>query len=72
MSLESLVRPFQTGDLAPPRQFYPSARQPALVRMTPGLHGGSVKSATGHYHITVTFYRGKTPTEVRTSGFNVG
>lgn len=45
MSFETMVRPFQTGDSAPPRQFYPSARQPALVRFTPGLHGGSVKSA---------------------------
>jgi hypothetical protein len=64
MPLETIIRPFQTGNSTPPDRVYSSAKQPPLVVITPGRTGGSVKSGTAHVHVTATFYIPKTPTEV--------
>lgn len=64
MSLERIVRPFQTGDVSPPKPAPSSAATATQnnVVIYPG-HNGSVKTFSGSYNLTVTFYYIKKPKE---------
>lgn len=64
MSLERIVRPFQTGEVSPPR-IVPSSEATATqdnVVINPGARG-SVKTFSGSYSLTVTYYYIKKPKE---------
>ena len=64
MSLERIVRPFQTGDVSPPRPAPSSAATASQdnVKINPGKNG-NIKSFSGSYNLTVTFYYIKKPKE---------
>lgn len=62
--LEGIVRPFQLSEVTPPKPI-PQATSSAQVRNTvinPG-HNGSVKTFSGSYNLTVTYYYIKKPKE---------
>lgn len=64
MSLERIIRPFQTGEISPPR-IVPSSDATATqdnVIINPG-NRPSVKTFSGSYSLTVTFYYIKKPKE---------
>jgi len=61
--LENIVRPFQTPDFTPPRVL-PSGQIVSAknVVINPGANG-SVKSMSGSFDLTQTYYMIKRPTE---------
>lgn len=62
--LEGIVRPFQLDQITPPKPI-PQATASSQVRNTiinPG-HNGSVKTFSGSYNLTVTYYYIKKPKE---------
>lgn len=64
MTLERIVRPFQTGDFSPPKPA-PSSDATSTasnVIINPGKNG-SVKTLSGSYNITITYYYIKKPKE---------
>jgi len=59
MTIEGLVRPFETGQVAPPSVVPTAQIVPAKnVIINPG-RAGSVKVMSGSYDLTVTFYMKK-------------
>jgi hypothetical protein len=64
MPIETIVRPFQTGDDVPPSRVYLPAKQPPIVMIQPGRTSGNVKTANETFAQTVTFYLQKQPTEI--------
>ncbi len=64
MTLERIVRPFQTGDISPskPRPISEATAGQNNVIINPG-HAGTVKTFSGSYNLTVTFYFIKKPKE---------
>lgn len=66
MTLERIVRPFQTGDISPskPRPISEATAEQNNVIINPG-HAGTVKTFSGSYNLTVTFYFIKKPKEKR-------
>ncbi len=64
MTLERIVRPFQTGDISPskPRPISEATAEQNNVIINPG-HAGTVKTFSGSYNLTVTFYFIKKPKE---------
>jgi len=69
-SLEGVVRPFQTTDIQPAKS--PSlgdvttANQPANLVLEPGK-GGNVKTLSGSFNLTITYYHVNKPKEKRKS-----
>ncbi len=66
MTLERIVRPFQTGDISPskPRPISEATATQSNVIINPG-HAGTVKTFSGSYNLTTTFYFIKKPREKR-------
>lgn len=67
--IEGVVRPFQTEDIGPPRiapssDTTDSANAPTNVIINPGK-GGNVKTFSGNFNLTITFYYIKRPREKR-------
>lgn len=64
MTLERIVRPFQTGDVSPPKPVPSSdaSSTSSNVIINPGKNG-SVKTLSGSYNITITYYYIKKPKE---------
>lgn len=58
-NFESVVRPFETGEVAPP-SVVPTAQVVSVKNtiINPG-RTGSVKTMSGSYNLTVTFYMKK-------------
>ena len=66
-SLEGIVRPFSTPDITPPSPVPIAQEVPVSnVVINPGK-GGSVKTMSGSYNLTVTFYLIRKPKEKTTS-----
>ena len=61
-ALESVIRPFQTPDIAPSVSAQPQIVAAKTVIINPGK-GGGVKTFSGAYDLTITFYMIKTPKE---------
>lgn len=66
-ALEGIVRPFQTSDIQPAKT--PSAgnatdtsNAPANLLLQPGK-GGNVKTLTGAFNLTITYYAVNKPKE---------
>lgn len=56
MSIESIVRPFQTPDVAPSKPFYNAAKAaPQTVRLQFGRGGGG-KTFNGSFSYSASFY----------------
>ncbi len=63
--LEKIVRPFQTEDIGPPKPVPVAAPAEGTVRNTiinPGKNG-QVKTFSGSYSITITYYYIEKPKE---------
>ena len=68
--LEGIVRPFATGDIGPPRMALQgglgnstaTANAPDNTIINPGANG-SVKTFSGSFSLTITFYYVKKPKE---------
>jgi hypothetical protein len=57
MSIESIVRPFVARDVTPPRRVVTEqASEPDTIRLEIGRKGGNVKTLSGSYSETRTFY----------------
>ncbi len=64
-SLEKIIRPFQTEDIGPPKLVPAAAPIAGTVRnliITAGKNG-QVKTFSGSYSITITYYYVKKPKE---------
>jgi hypothetical protein len=61
-AIESVIRPFQTPDIAPSLAAQPQIVAAKTVIINPGRRGG-VKTFSGSYDLTITFYMIKTPKE---------
>jgi hypothetical protein len=66
-TLEGIVRPFQTNEIQPPKTALTgnatdTANQPANLVLTPGK-GGNVKTLSGSFNLTITYYRVNKPKE---------
>ncbi len=68
--LEGIVRPFETGDIGPPRTALQgglgnstaTANAPDNTIINPGANG-SVKTFSGSFSLTITFYYVRKPKE---------
>lgn len=63
--LEQIVRPFQTSDIGPPKPAPTAAPTDDSIRNTiinPG-NNGQVKTFSGSYNITITYYYVEKPKE---------
>lgn len=65
--LESVVRPFQSGQISPSQTFFPAGQvgQPN-VKLQYGHRSGSGKTISGSYSESQTFYCAKAQNEKRT------
>ena len=61
-ALESVIRPFETPDIAPSVSAQPQIVAAKTVIINPG-HSGGVKTFSGSYDLTITFYMVKQPKE---------
>ncbi len=67
VGLEKIVRPFQTEDIGPPKPAPVAAPAEGTVRnmiLNPGKNG-QVKTFSGSYSITITYYYINKPKEVK-------
>jgi hypothetical protein len=61
-AIESVIRPFETPDIAPSVAAQPQIVAAKTVIINPGRSGG-VKTFSGNYDLNITFYMIKTPKE---------
>ncbi len=69
--VEGIVRPFQTADYAPPRQYFNAGQvgvPPIIIRAG---RKGVGKTLSGNYSYTATFYCAKYVNEQTTSSGNI-
>lgn len=74
-TLEGIVRPFQTNDIGPPKTALQgglgsttsTASQPENTIINPGKDG-QVKTFSGSFSLTITYYYVKTPKEKKKAG----
>ena len=66
--LEDIVRPFETNVVTPP-QTVPAAQVVSIKNtvINPGAQG-SVKTMSGRYDLTITYYLDNKPTELQNQG----
>ena len=61
-NLEGVIRPFETLDITPSQAAQPQIVGAKTVIINPG-RGGGLKTFSGVYDLTMTFYMVKTPKE---------
>jgi len=62
-AIESVIRPFETPDIAPSLAAQPQIVAAKTVIINPG-RGGGVRTFSGAYDLNITFYMIKTPKEI--------
>lgn len=62
-NFEGIIRPFETGDISPPKPVPTSPDAASTDNVTISVSGGSVKEFSGSYDLTVTYYYVKKPKE---------
>lgn len=79
-TLEGIVRPFQTGDIGPPKtpllgslgsSTAATSSAPANTIINPGANG-TVKTFSGSFSLTISFYYIKKPKEKQRDQSNSG
>lgn len=63
LNLESVIRPFETTDISPPQKVPESQSVSAKNVVVNVGSGGSVKTMSGSYNLTITYYMVEQPKE---------
>jgi hypothetical protein len=66
--LENIVRPFQTGDVSPPKRYVTAGTQGVPNVLLQIGRTGQGRTFNGSYNITVTSYMARAIVEKRSSG----